>query len=316
MPPIDKEAAPLESQYLGQWYLADSPGEAFISLGKEAMVLYQWTETGCFQADPYTYLQSYGDGFNARHIDGSDTTYSALELIDENTLEITQEGETLQFWKDEQFYMDTEGCDNKTITVQLELAEIPRQLKINRAATDDHYVELRMGLELDINHDGMASVGDLDMLIQHVKRPDNAEAFIDYEDLAAHVWHIGFSLFRDGDEPVKVITRSRFEGSIELTGNTLTLTFNQQHHPLLSWLDEQTPIRASTMLYYPEPQTESVWNGAIDGPWNWSSDLHHDNLPDEGYQAIDYLRTQRDPEGDQEGESRWVDILAVDVRLD
>lgn len=49
-----------------------------------------------------------------------------------------------------------------------------------------------------------------------------------------------------------------------------------------------------------------------DGPWNWTSQIHQDTYPNDGFIAPNQENNHLDARGDlNEGQSQWVDIIEV-----
>jgi len=68
------------------------------------------------------------------------------------------------------------GSDNSvpntaTVSVTLNLDQLPSTITYNRPATPDGYVEFNWGITFDINGDGAINQGDVVLRLMHFKEP-------------------------------------------------------------------------------------------------------------------------------------------------
>lgn len=306
-----KTQAPLSEAFLGTWTAVDAPGNLYISIGESAIVGYVGVD--CFDAQASAYLQTTERSITTSDEQGE--VESVFSLDADGILTVQEEDLSIAFYRADLPVMY--GCVSGEVSVQLTLAELPQQVKINRDEQDTGRVEFDIGVTFDLDGSGGESVGDLNLSVFHFARAE-AERLVSLTELGASIWSFKYETSESGEVQRFTSSFSSQRGELSADGNTLVMTFDRATHPLLAMIDDTTPVRATTYINYPQPMVEQIWAGANDGPWNWSDAQHSDAFPDgpATYQTVDWVNTQTDAEGDQQGQSAWVDIKSLHIVLE
>lgn len=195
----------------------------------------------------------------------------------------------------------------------ISLDYLPPEVIVNRDAQGTGSIEYSDRIHFDINQNSIEDNGDLYAQLQHFKGSSTNNSSnnqtVNFEEIGADIWTLAP---RMGTDRFLSSTNS-VEGPINLqrNGNALVLEFNTSHVAQLANLSVDTPIKVSTFIDYPQPETEIV-AGQQDGPWNWTSQIHEDTYPNDGFIAPNQENNHLDARGDlNEGQSQWVDIIEV-----
>ncbi|MDO6684943.1 MULTISPECIES: hypothetical protein [unclassified Agarivorans] len=303
----------LADEYLGAWESSDN--SVIVSIGKSAISAYVDTEAGCFGATTSAYSAVTENSFTTVY-EGTSTT-SSFSIGDSGQLNVKEGSLELSFNKLSHL-PSVDGCDSGNITLSLELAELPTSFKVNRNAQMMNRTEIIYTFLFDLDKTGTRSSGDFSFSARYNKNSET-EKFISINDLTTT---IGVPQYMPGPPPEENLglydlVHTSQTGSVSTDSNIVSFTIARNVNPLLSLVNLDTPVKVTSYLSYPKPETESVWSGTVDGPWNWTDDLHADLFPNESvkYQPIDWLNTQTDAEGDQSGQSQWIDIKSVSISI-
>lgn len=305
---------PLALQYQGVWAIDDL---AYVLITQDTVTTFAYDDTrGCYESGLFTVRTSTANSMTSRDVYSGEITESSFAR-DGEALLITEGNDTLAFLEPN-FFDPYPGCESlhniTNIQLDVELAYLPPEITINRSAQDSGYTEYRYEVTFDINESGSNDAGDVAIVVLHYKStstyPENYVTTI--EELGAGIWYI---IPKQGTDSLVSSTVSTAHNTVAFSqvDNQLSFNFDISQNPLFAHINEGTPIQVTAHLSYPEPEV-TVIDSWADGPWNWSSDLHTDVIPEEGFVRPNTFVDQLidDPTGDHmRGESMWVDITSV-----
>ncbi|WP_411991528.1 hypothetical protein [Agarivorans sp. DSG3-1] len=302
----------LADEYLGAW---KSTNGIFVSIGKSAITAYGDAGTGCYEPVISAYSSVTNNSFTTI-VDGK-SSVTNVSLHGSGQL-IVQEEDLLLFFNKLNLVPNLTGCDQGEVVLNVELAELPSTFKVNRESQSMYQTEIIYDFIFDLDETGTRSSGDLRISASHNKE-NEIESFISINELNVK---IGVPQYMPGPPPEEnlglydLVYISQ-TGTITSNGNTFSITIDKSANPLLSLIQPETPVSVISYLSYPSPENDNVWSGANDGPWNWSSERHEDSFPTEelSYKPISWLNSQTDAEGDQSGESQWIDIKSTNISI-
>jgi hypothetical protein len=306
--------APLDSKFYGLWSIDTL---AYAAISKNTITLFAFDEgRGCYETGLFTVDSSTETSLTSTDIQTGEQSTSNFEL-DGDQLIVEENGLALSFIE-AGYFNPFPGCESfsgvTNVEIELELSYLPPYVTINRDAQSSGYVEYDYGINFDINNNEILDSGDISIRIRHFKGADDYSNNHDISvvELGGKIWthlpkhqsDIIISSTYDEDNNIVQVTQ---------TDNTLTFNFDITQNPLLAHIDEDTPVQIHTYLSYPAPEFEVIDNWQ-DGPWNWSSEKHKDNLPEEGFLKPNFYTDMVIDDATidlTEGESMWVDIKSV-----
>lgn len=309
----DQAQEPLDESFMGVWML-DEQNQILVS-ETSITVLSMDPNRSCYEYSAYNVVHSTANATISEDVKTGEQTESHFERNGE-LLEVTESGETLSFYPPEFIFRATPSCESSEITVELTFAELPEQILVERSELDNWYMEYKYAIDFDVNRNGISDAGDVALTLYSIKgsssNPYSGNSFISMEELHSQLWR-----YQNRQAENKVVTSSISDWNFDVTHNSNTLTFMaySEQLPLLSLVDENTPFRVTAVINYPNPSSE-VENQNVDGPWNWSSDIHADHYPDEGFSSTTAETLHVDQVEDHaEGEAKMVDITTVRLRF-
>lgn len=306
--------APLDNQYYGLWSL-DS--DAHVVISQESITLYSYdVSRGCFDSSIHIVNNSTADSLTATDSQTGETSTSYFDLEGEQLI-VSEDGTSLTF-EQNSYFVSFPGCEShygvKEIEIEVELAFLPPELTINRDAQSKGAIEYDYNINFDLNKNDTIDSGDISIGIRHFKWPgtySNNEQ-VTLTELGGNIWSHFAKQYSDN-----IISTSNGSSynvvQVNQVDNVVSFKFAVTQNPLLAHINEDTPVKISAYLNYPEPETDVI-DSYQDGPWNWSSAKHKDNLPDEGFITPSYYPNLLIDDGIfdlLEGESMWVDIKSV-----
>ncbi|QFU06417.1 hypothetical protein FIU82_15615 (plasmid) [Pseudoalteromonas sp. THAF3] len=310
---------PLDSKFYGVW----STGPlVHVAISKDSITTFALDEErGCYESGLFQVNSSTESSLTATDIQSGERATSNFQLQGSDLI-IEEDGYMLSFSKANSFN-PYPGCENfygvENVEVKLELSYLPSYITINRDAQKYGYVEYDYGINFDINKNGVLDSGDISINVKHYKGADdytdNHE--ISIAELGSKIWTLLPQHQTGSIQPTTDSNEDNNTVQLTQTGNSLILNFDTNQSSLLAHISEDTPVQVSTYLSYPQPEPE-VLEGWQDGPWNWSSKIHRDFLPEQGFtqpslypeMVIDDATTDL-----TEGESMWVDIKSVQFKF-
>ncbi|WP_240222747.1 hypothetical protein [Rheinheimera hassiensis] len=304
--------APLNASYYGLWQLS---GDAYVGISEHSITTYVNDPTsGCTEASLFKIVSSTANSAAAQDIKTGEMSNSTFKLNGAN-LQISQDGETLEFVAGNLIDI-TNGCGNDSGIDQMELTidltYLPPYVGINRDAQPTGRVEYQYGVHFDINQNDQVDAGDVAIQILHFKDTQSSSADTALAELGANI-----SAFIPRQQAAGYLTQTSSRGvpmvQVSQTENRLKFTVDMSQHPLLAYIDDNTPLFIYTYIDYPQPETTVIadWQ---DGPWNWSSQFHEDRYPDVNFTRLNLHANGNmlDATNDlKRGEAKWVDIQAV-----
>lgn len=305
---------PLDSQFYGVWEI-DSL--AYVAISKDTITTVAFDEErGCYESGLFIVNSSTETSLTSTDIQTGERTTSHFEM-DGNVLIVEEDGLELPFVK-AQAFKPYPGCESfygvTDVEIDLELSYLPPSVKINRGAQDIGRVEYDYGINFDINRNSVIDAGDIAIRVRHFKGSRNypSDHDISIVELGSNIWTY---LPKHQSDSIISTTIDEINTAVQLTqtDNVLMFKFDITQHALLAHINEDTPVQIVTGLSYPEPEVEIIDNWQ-DGPWNWSSARHRDQLPEEGFFQPNFYpdMTIDDATMDLlEGESLWVDIKSA-----
>ncbi|WDD98957.1 hypothetical protein [Thalassomonas actiniarum] len=307
-------SVPLDSQFYGLWTYADV---AYVAVAKDTVTVFTHDlEKDCYDSGLFTVDASTETSLTSTDVETGEQATSKFAFVDDY-LSIEEEGEVLYF-QQAGLFNPTPSCgsyhDVTEVEVALDLSFLPPYVVINRDAQDTGKVEYDYAIRFDVNKSGILDAGDVALIIRHFKSdaeyPNNHSLAI--TELEGDIW--SYMPRHQQDVIASEHTNTELNSvQVEQSGNRLTFIIDPGQHALLAHINEETPVQISTFINYPEPEAEviSEWS---DGPWNWSSKLHQDALPDSGFTQPNFYSDMLidDAAADLiQGESMWVDITSV-----
>ncbi len=308
--------APLNTSYYGVWQLN---GDAYVGVSEHSITTYVNDPTrGCIEASLFKVVSSTANSVRAQDVSTGEITNSTFKLNGAN-LQISQDGETLEFFAGSLSDL-TNGCGNDTgitqMALSIELTYLPPYIGINRDAQQSGRVEYQYGVHFDINQNDEVDAGDVAIQLLHFKNTQSVAEVIPLTDLRANIWS-----YLPRQQAAGFLTQSSSSGlamvQLNQSDNKLEFTVDMSSHPLLAFVNDNTPFYIYSYIDYPEPET-TVMPDWQDGPWNWSSQFHEDRFPDVNFTQLNLHAdgSMLDATNDLlRGEAKWVDIQAVSIRF-
>lgn len=312
--------------FIGVWHEPDKITEQFYSIGVDSAVVYT-KDLNCWRTEIYQHQKIQENDLLGNSI-GSDSTKQITFRVNsdkENLILLSQGGEItlrnalldanggIRLYIEE-LPSDLPACHNDNISIEIEFSEAPEIIKVNRTSNSIHQIEIRYEINLDLDKTLSKSVGDIQLVIEHTKTSDNEQLISLSELTKVQEYFIQNHYHSTSNSQKSIVTTETNQLTVQVLKNTMVITLPQQQHPLLYWLRSNSLINISTQVNYTSPEVDSVWEGAVDGPWNWSSITHQDYYPAKNkYQSL--INLTPDPTGDQTGESKWVDIKSVIIHF-
>ncbi|GEM_PF-5362287 len=202
----------------------------------------------------------------------------------------------------------------------LDLVEVPTIVKVDREASAMITTELDWSVSFDINDSGQIDAGDVSLHLSNIKHPNKSEAVVPLVHLESRL-----VIYTSAEMGYSILDAA----NISADANGLMFSVDASTHPLLSLITENTGVYATSSIFYESPETDDLWAGAVDGPWNWTSSFHKDEFPDEPetngfsksqgeqhiYSPIYQVNALTDGVNDIVGEANWIDILDLEINL-
>lgn len=316
--PIDitiERQGPLSTKYTGTWEL-DSDSDAIVMISQSSITTFALDPNqGCYELGLFNIIASTENTISSQDIEDSEVSTTVFALEGE-VLQATEAGDTLNLVRSNPILISP-ACPNKnavnSLEVTISLDYLPPEVIVNRDAQGTGSIEYSYRIHFDLNQNSIEDNGDLYAQLQHFKGSSvnnfSNNQTVNFEEIGADIWFLAPQI---GTDKFLSSTNS-LEGPINLqrNGNALVLEFNTSQVAQLANLSVDTPIKVSTFIDYPQPETEIV-AGQQDGPWNWTSQIHQDTYPNDGFIAPNQENNHLDARGDlNEGQSQWVDIIEV-----
>ncbi len=327
----DSDDGLLNSKFYGKWQqpyrLSNGtsgrvlPPLYYATISQDAITLFNYNEEEkCYVSELFTVDSSTNSSLTSTNVKTGEQSTSIFRLNDYD-LTIEKDGDDLAYSPTNNI-ADYSGCqslyDITSIEIELEMSYLPPYITINRDAQIAGQRQYSYRIDFDINNNEIIDSSDLSIIAMHYKGlglyGSNRE--ISISDLGANIWSYSQEQYSDhysSSTGGSYSTKAR----VSQTDNVLAFNFKITQNPLLAHINENTPISVTTSLYYPEPEAEII-DGWQDGPWNWSSEVHTDYLPEIGFlQPSSYLEMLIDDASTDlvEGESDWVDIKSVQFKF-
>jgi hypothetical protein len=312
--PIDLPVAqqqPLSANYYGTWQIDN---ENVVMVSETSLVTFSFNPNlGCYESGMFVIDASTENTVTSRDIETGELTTSNFSLSG-SVLTVEEGSDTLQFEQSSESFF-TPACESKhnvsELSISLTMDYLPPTFLVNRDAQSTGSPEYSYRVHFDLNSNSVEDGGDLYVQLFHFKGSSlfSANEQVDIEQIGGKVWVLAPL---NGREGVSSIAHSLYS-PVALTLNENQLTFDIETTGIaqLAHLSPSTPVKIETYISYPQPETEVI-NGWVDGPWNWTSENHRDNYPDEGWIAPNQSADHLDGRADfDEGESSWVDIIEV-----
>jgi hypothetical protein len=308
--PIEQQQ-PLSTKYTGTWEINT---DAIIMVSQSSITTFALDPLqGCYEVGFFNIISSTENSISSIDIETGDVATTSFAL-EEEVLKVTELVETLEFVRSQE-QLIPQACPNKnalnSVEVTMTLDYLPPVFMLNRDAQTTGRPEYLFQVHFDLNQNSVEDNGDVYMQLFHFKGSGNYEdnQQVGIEDIGADLW----SLFPGANSDRFGSVSSSQYGPINLqrNENSLVFKFNTTQLAQLSHLSAQTPVKISTAIFYPQPESDVI-EGWQDGPWNWSSETHQDTYPDSGFISPDQNANHLDGRADlSEGESQWVDIREV-----
>ncbi|QDP02528.1 hypothetical protein [Thalassotalea sp. PS06] len=310
---FNEPEGPLAEHYYGVWAL----GDLYLIISKQSLTLFSISETDyCFEAEVAQILETTEN--SVQTYDPYEDLYEQLALeydVDNDQLILKFESDAIALSRSQLDLFELgNACDRglgvNSVRASLEVEYLPSQFLINRIAMETGRVEIEYRIEFDINENGLNDPGDIMIKMIHYKgRGDYPSNYlIRSSEIGAQIWHY---TQRDASENFAFSSIDSWQIPIGQSEATLNFEFQVNRHPLLALVTDNTPVQVFAYLHYPSPTFDEL-TSEQDGPWNWSSDIHEDRLPDSGYYIPNQHNQLSDGQGDLiKGESLWVDIKSL-----
>lgn len=127
---------------------------------------------------------------------------------------------------------DSGNTATGTVSVTLNLDQLPSSITYNRAATPDGYVEFNWGVTFDINDDGIINQGDVTLRLLHFKAAGSSEITGPISNLTAKLW-----LYISDTTVQSVAVASK-----QIAGNSITISIDKSAHSSLSSISDTTLV--------------------------------------------------------------------------
>ncbi|MBZ9612084.1 hypothetical protein [Rheinheimera maricola] len=308
--------APLSMTYYGMWQL---DGDTYVGISDSSITTYVNDPTqGCMEVGLFNIVTSTVNSVVTEDAQTGERSTSLFAMNGAN-LRVTEDNVTLEFVAGDYPHL-SQACGvvsgASSIAFALQLDYLPPVVRINRDAQLTGRVEYQYGVHFDINRNNVADPGDVLVQLQHYKSSSGSAEDIALPYLGANIWAV---FPRKQALGTTTTTSSTTANSVQVQQSASTLTFNvdMRTHPLMRFVDAQTPMFVYTYINYPQPEAEVIaeW---LDGPWNWSSETHQDRYPDVGLTQPNFHADMQmtDASGDLiKGEAKWVDIKGISLRF-
>ncbi|MDP5189912.1 hypothetical protein [Rheinheimera baltica] len=305
-------SAPLSTAYYGMWQL---DGDTYVGISERSITTYVNDPTqGCMEVGLFNILSSTANSVVTEDVETSERSTSRFAMSGGN-LRVTEDNVTLEFVPGD--YPDlSNGCGSassvRSMTFSLALDYLPPAVSINRGVQLTGRVEYQYGVHFDINRNNVADAGDVLVQLQHFKSASGSAEETALSNLGANIWAV---FPRKQALGTTTTSSSNSANMVQVQQNDSVLTFNVdvRTHPLVGFIDAQTPMFVYTYINYPQPEADVI-AGWLDGPWNWSSETHEDRYPDSGFTQPNLhanMQMLDAPNDLIKGEAKWVDINAV-----
>ena len=131
------------------------------------------------------------------------------------------------------------------ITVNITLANLPVTLPINQEATPVFRNEYLWSVEFDVNKDEISNSGDMYLRLIHHKRPEAVAADGVLTEFQAEV----IQITSDATDELPATANQIADASVEVQGNTLSLTVYKNRHAALDTIDNSVLVQFNTLAY-------------------------------------------------------------------
>lgn len=305
------EQQPLSANYFGTW---EVDSDNVIMLSETSIATFSFNPSlGCYESGLFVVDASTENTVTSRDIETGEVTTSNFSLSG-NVLTVEEGSDTLQFVQSEMSFFSP-ACESKhnvsELSFSLTMDYLPPTFLVNRDAQSTGSPEYSYQVHFDLNMNSVEDAGDVFVQLFHFKSSGrySPNEQIELEQMGGKMWVIaplngrqGISSAADSADNQVTLVRSE---------NTLVFDFETTGYAQLAHLAPNTPVKIETSISYPQPETEVI-DGWVDGPWNWSSESHKDQYPDDGWIAPNQSSDHLDARADfVEGESSWVDIIEV-----
>lgn len=146
---------------------------------------------------------------------------------------------------------------NNSVTVTMQTANLPSDVTYNHAA-HDFGMEYMWAATFDVDNNGYASAGDLQLNVQHYKFSGAATTVAPLADIDAKLWIYTSETNRRSTVPLRKT----------INGNTITLSIDKSDYSGLDAVRPSTPVNFSSQYY--EPALSTWYNDdyptALHGP--------------------------------------------------
>lgn len=326
---------------IGIWDLSQSTGQnnttlnPFISIGSKSIAIYKPNlSADCYDYSLHNLFAQDDNDFTLQEI--STDELSIITLLNDGTSLIYEGSE---YTANEEVTLGLATlCDTtnpKTVSVDISLRELSSQLKLENKSPVSIY---QWQVFFDLNHSGEYDAGDVNFLLSYNSNNDSPATgnfietdsgtplfYVVYQDGTEAVEFITFATAEDPNPVITVVGKSTDTGSVNLNGNTLTLSFDSTTNPMIGYITESTPIKVITLLRHDADDTATFGDlnpAEDDGPWRWTSYEHRDEYPDindadtsTSFAISGSGTVHTDNSDDQDGEASWVDIESVEVNI-
>ena len=131
---------------------------------------------------------------------------------------------------------DVTNDESGTVTVTINLDQLPSTVTYNREETSDGHVEFSWGVTFDVNSDGAINQGDTELRLMHFKHSSSSETTGPISNFQANLW-----LYTSNTAAQSVAV-----ATVDITGNSITLSIDKGTHPSLASISESTLVYFST----------------------------------------------------------------------
>tara|TARA_R110002126_G_scaffold43475_26_gene124636 strand:- start:2951 stop:3997 length:1047 start_codon:yes stop_codon:yes gene_type:complete len=305
-------SAPLSVNYYGIWQL-DS--DTFVGISEQSLSTYiRNPNLDCFDVDLFKRVSSTANSMVSEDVVSGERSTSNFSLNGSN-LRVTEGNVTLEFFSGN-LPIIANGCDTAStvsfMNVSVELEYLPDAVLIDRNAQATGRVEYQYGVHFDINQNSVVDAGDVAIQLQHYKSATDEQTLTALSGLDSNIWNF---IPRQQAQGYSSTSSSLSKAMVQLSqdGSTLLFSIDMTRHPLLRFVDADTPLFIYSYINHPQPDT-TVIDGWADGPWNWSSETHEDRFPDSGFTQMSLHPNMQmlDAANDlSRGQAKWVDIKAI-----
>ena len=317
--------AEFNQDFVGMWKHSTKKS-TYLSVADGSVVLYSKNkDSQCFDADVFRVMgirglkNSKGDLLDNRRVAlrqlKSGDGLVRLFTLSENKQSMRVAARSIYNRISTATVPELAQCNDSEIKAQnlalsVEMNYLPDRVKVHREAASTGSVEYRWSAYFDVNHSNKLDADDVIVQINSsAKKADDKPAMTEVQQLDAKLL-----IKRAHKQEALTISDPDWKVSLDKTQNTLTVKLPMNYHPLLRRIDMKTPLKISTELVYPEPETDVV-DGMLDGPWKWSSASHKDIYPNNGYVIPDNQNEMIDARDDQLGQSQWIDIRLTELTI-